>query len=202
MAGDNLQIVPVLADHLGGFLSDKFVAGAVETVATDAVFLVVFVWKAVEERLGRQSAVESGVEHYRLRHAGQHLAHSVDTCQVARGVERSQVLQTLDLLDDFVGHNSAILEDLATMCDTVADGSDLFEVFDDANLGVGQSFENNLYTFGVIGYGQLLIVFLAVEFMGEFTHIKTDSLEKTFCHHLGIVRHIYQLVFDRGATTI
>ena len=170
MTAYDLEVVPVLANHFGGLLSYKLVAGAVESVTTDAVFLVIFVGQAVEIRLRRQSAVKCRVKHDRLRHTGQYLAHSVDTSQIAGGVERSQMLEALDLLYHLVGNDGAVLENLAAVGNTVADSADFLQVLDNANLRIGQSLEDYLDTLSVVGNRQLLIVFLTVKLVGELAH--------------------------------
>ena len=140
--------------------------------------------------------MESGVENGHLRHAGQHFAHGIDTGQVTGGVQRGQVLEALDLLDDLVVHAHALLEDFAAVGHTVTNGANLLEVFDDANLRVGQGLEDNLDTLGMVGDRQLLVVLLTVPLVGELTHFQTDTLQQTFGHHVGIVGHVDQLILD------
>ena len=82
------------------------------------------------------------------------------------------------------------------MGDAVADGTDFFEIFYHAHLGVNQSVQHNLDTRRVVGDGQLLIVFLSVVLMGEFAHFQTDALKQTLGHHLSVIGHVNQLIFD------
>ncbi len=202
MAGDNLQVVPVAANHLGGLLGDELVAGAVEAVAADAVFLIHLVGQAIEEALGRQGAVEGGVEDGRLGDAGQHLAHGIDTGQVAGGVQRGQVLEALNLLDNLVVDQHATFEDLAAVGHTVTNGTNLLEVLDNTNLRVSQRLEDNLDTLGMVGDGQLLVVLLAVPLVGELAHFQTNTLQQALGHDVGIVCHVDKLILDRRTSAV
>ena len=146
--------------------------------------------------------MEGGVEHDSLRHIGQHLAHGVDTGQVAGSVQRRQVGEGLDFLDDLVGHQHTVVEALAAVGHTVADGTYLVEVLDDTHRRVNQGVEDNLDTGGMVGDGHLFVVFLTVPLVGELTHFQTDALQQTFGHHLGVVCHVDQLILDRRTSAV
>ena len=141
--------------------------------------------------------MESGVEDGGLGDAGEHFAHGVDAGEVAGGVEGSEMLEALDLLDDLVVDQDTLFEELAAVGHAVTNGTNLFEVADDTNLRVGQCLEDNLNTLGVVGDGQLLVVLLAVPLVGELTHFQADTLQQTLGHYLSIVCHVDQLIFDR-----
>ena len=81
VAGHNLRLLPVLADESGSFLGYVFVAGAVESVTADAVFLVILVRHSIEVSLRWHGAVERGVEHSGHRDAGKHFLHGSDALQ-------------------------------------------------------------------------------------------------------------------------
>ena len=72
MAGDELEGLDGLAQHVGGPLGDVLVAGAVEAVAAHLVLLVVFIGQGVGVGHGGHGLVEGGVEHGHLGHAGPH----------------------------------------------------------------------------------------------------------------------------------
>ena len=102
----------------------------------------------------------------------------------------------LDGLYHLVRHDDAPVKSLAAMGYAVADGTDLLEILDDTHLGVHQCFQHNLDACRVVGDGQLLVVFLTVVFVSELTHFQSDTLQKTFGHHFGVVCHVNQLVLD------
>ena len=99
-------------------------------------------------------------------------------------MQRSQVGDFLDGLDDLVGNDDGGGELLAAMDDAVADSADLVEGLQDAGLFIGQGFENQADCLIVIGHRNL-IDFLAC--VGHFILISDDGsvdadpLAKTFC---------------------
>ena len=112
------------------------------------------------------------------------------------------MLEALDLLDDLVGHQHALFEELAAVGDAVADGTDLVEAFDDTHLGVDEGVEDNLDTGSVVGDGHLLVVLLAVPLVGELTHFQADTLQQALGHHIGVVCHVDQLILDRRTSAV
>ena len=70
------------------------------------------------------------------------------------------------------------------------------------DLRVDQGFQHDADTLGMVGNGQLLIVFLAIPFMGELAHFQTDAFQQTLGHHLGVVGHVDQLVLDGRTSTV
>ena len=115
MAGDNLQIFPVLAHHLGAFLGHKAVARTVEPVPTNAILLVILIRNAVKVVLRLYRVVERRVKHRHLRHPRQHFPHSLHTHDVARYVQRSQIGERTDLLQHIVRDEHTLLEILAAV---------------------------------------------------------------------------------------
>jgi len=134
--------------------------------------------------------VEGGVEDDGLGDIGEHFAHGVDAGEVAGGVERGEVFEAFDLLDDLIGDEGAVLEDFAAVSDAVTDGADFLEVADDTQLGVGEGVEDDFDAFGMVGDGELLVVFLALVFVSELTHFQAYTFKKTFSHDFGIVGHV------------
>ena len=82
------------------------------------------------------------------------------------------------------------------MGDAVADSTNLLEVLDDTHLRVDKCIEDNLDTRRMVGDGKLLVVLLAMILMGEFAHFQSDALQEALGHHLGVVGHVNQLIFD------
>ena len=180
MAGHNLRLFPVLADESGGLFGHVLVTGAVEAVATDAIFLIIFVWQGIEIGLGGHGAVERGVEHCRHRDARKHFLHGRDALQSTRIVQRGKVDEFLDQVNDVVVDEDAVAELLAAVGHAVTDGVDFLQVLDDTHLRVDQSLEHQFDAFGVVRDGELFVMFFTVVFVGEFAHFEADALQEAF----------------------
>ena len=102
----------------------------------------------------------------------------------------------LDGIDNLVGYDDALVESLAAVGDAVTNCSNLVETLDDTHFGVDECIENDFDARCMVGDRKLLVMFLAMVFMGEFAHFQSDAFQKTLCHHFGIVSHVNQLVFD------
>ena len=76
MAGDQLQLLGLLAQHGGSPAGDILVGGAVEAVAANLVLLIVFIGQGVHIGLGGHRLVEGGVKHSHLGHVGTHHVHA------------------------------------------------------------------------------------------------------------------------------
>ena len=74
--------------------------------------------------------MECGVHDDCVRNIRHDLSGCLDAHDVGRHVERSERDDGLQLLDDLVGHQCALLEDLAAMQDPVAYRTDFGDVFD------------------------------------------------------------------------
>ncbi len=64
------------------------------------------------------------------------------------------------------------------------------------------SVEHDFDTGGMVGNGKLFIMLFSMIFVGEFAHFQTDAFQKTLGHYLGIVVHVYQLIFDGRTAAI
>ena len=109
-----------------------------ETIAAHTVLLVQLVGNGIHISLGRHGLVEGGVEHADLGQTRYQLLHSVDTLQVGRVVQWSQVRALLEGLQYLVGEYYRLVELLAAMHHTVSYGINLVKTLDDTNFGVGE----------------------------------------------------------------
>ena len=82
--------------------------------------------------------MEGGVEHTHLGQARHQLADGVHTLQVGGVVQRGQVDALLEDVEHLLGQHHRLVELLAAVHHAVADGVDLVEALDDADLGVGE----------------------------------------------------------------
>ena len=103
MAGNHLGAFSLHAQELQGAGADIAVRGSVETIAAYAVLLVQLVGNGIHISLGRHGLVESGIKDTYLRQTGHELFHCIDTLQVGRVVQRSQVRALLEGLEHLVG---------------------------------------------------------------------------------------------------
>ena len=103
----------------------------------------------------------------------------MDALQAARVVQGGEVGERLDALDDLLVDEDTLWEQFSTVGHAVTDGVDFLQVLDDAHLRVDQGLQHQLDAFGVIRDGKLLIVFLTIVFVGEFAHLKANTLQET-----------------------
>ena len=84
--------------------------------------------------------MERGVEHGSHRDAGEHFLHGVDALQAAGVVQRGEVGERLDTIDDLLVDEHALREELSAVSHAVTDGVDFLQVLDDAHLRVDEGF--------------------------------------------------------------
>ena len=156
MAGDDLAVLEVQAGELRAHAGDELVARAVRAVATDAVFLVILVRKAVHVGVSGHRLVEGSVEGDDLRNRREDGLHGMDAQQVSRIVERSEVAAEGDLLEDVIIDKDGTGEEIAALDDAVAHRLDVLEGREDARLRVGQGLKDELHAHFVVGDGDVL----------------------------------------------
>ena len=200
MAGDDLQILDILAQVLGGLSADVAVGGTVEAVLADTVLLIPLVGQGVHVSLGLQGGVEGGIEHADVGLVSQDGAagvHTLDSGRAVQGVDGNDGLQILHL---GLGEDLGGLE-LAAVCEAVADGTDLVHALDDAPFGVGEELEDQLDGLVVGGHGVALGVGrLTGTLVGDVAR-RADLLAETLRQHLVLV-HVEKLILQRRATGI
>ena len=105
MTGHHLGTFGGNAEELAGTGRHIAVAGAMETIATDAVLLVKLVGNGIHISLGRHGLMESCVEDTHLGKSRHQFLHGVHTLQVGGIVERSQIGALFKGLKHLVGKN-------------------------------------------------------------------------------------------------
>ena len=187
VAGDQLELLDGLAEHIGRALGNILVRGAVEAVAADLVLLIVLIGKSIGVSHGRHGLVEGSVEHGDHGHAGHELLAGLDADDVGGVVERGEGIALLDCLHDLVGDDDGLGKLFAAVDDAVADSVDLLHGADDAVLLVDERVQHGLdgLVVGGHGDGSGLDGFLAgkLGLIGEQT-VDADTLAQTLRQQL------------------
>ena len=174
----------------------------VETVAAYTVFRIHLVGQTIHISLSRHCLVESRIEHSHLGNTRNQRFHRIDTLQVSRVMQRSQI-RTFDYLVDHIPvdlHAGSKL--FTTMYHAVADSID-FVIFLDATVClVSQNAQDKFDTFLVAGnfFFQNDFLTVLVSQLQECTR-QTDLFDTTLCHHFAGC-HIEQFIFNRTATAV
>ena len=99
-------------------------AGSVEAVFTDAVFLIVIIGNGVEIGFRRHGLVELGIEYRDVRNAGEDFLAGFDAGEVCRIVKRSEREAFEDDVLDFFCNKNRHCDFLAAVKNTVPDRGD------------------------------------------------------------------------------
>ena len=119
MAHDELK---VLAPHeLCRFARNEQVAGAVEAVLTNFIVLIVLVRNRVHVRVIGHGRMERRVEHGNLRRVRHSLHARLDTHNVCRHMERTEVDVAFDKFKRFVVDTCAFFKNNAAVEHSVTD---------------------------------------------------------------------------------
>ena len=141
MSGDEAAVFRFLAEDLGCFGGYKAVAGAVETVAANAVLFVVFIRNAIKVSLLGHGLVERGVEHGDLREAREEFGGTFHAGSMGRFMQRGKQRDAADVVDDFLRDTFA-LDVLTAVHHAVADSFDRIDklLFTEELLDFGNGF--------------------------------------------------------------
>ena len=178
MADDGLQIRVIFADDLRSFFGYERVAGAVEAVSADLVILIIAEGQGVHISFGGHGLMESGIKYGYHGRAGHQLLAGCHADQVGGVVQRRQVRNIFDRLDDFVIDHDRRSEGFAAVDDAVADRADLVEGLDHAGLVIHQGVDDQADGYVMIrnsGIGRLLARAVFDIFISDGT-VDADSL--------------------------
>ena len=202
MAGNDLQILDILAQHGGCAGGDETMRGAVEAIAAHLVVLIVFVGDGIGVGHGRHGLMEGGVKDGDLRHlVTQSGLAGVDADDVRRIVKGCIGGAFFQGFHDFIVNYRGAGKGFAAMDNTVTYRVNGIHGFDNAAFGIGQNIENELYSDFMIRNRLLDFLFLAIPFVSQLGIGKTDFFYQPFCHDFFIV-HVYQLVFQGRAAAV
>lgn len=120
---------------------------------------------------------------------------STDSHQVDRVVNGSQGGTVFDIADDFRCEAGRSGELVTAVNDTVSDGINFVNAFDDAMVFADQGFNDNLY--GCIVIRKIAISFQPLgigRFVAEVTEFRSDSFAEPLCQDAFII-HFHQTEF-------
>ena len=178
------------------------VACSMETVTAHTVFRIHLVRQTVHISLSRHCLVESRIEHSHLGNTRNQRFHRIDTLQVSRVMQRSQI-RTFDYLVDHIPVDLHAGSELFTsMYHTMADSVDFVIFLNAAVCLVSQNTQDKFDTFLVAGHFFFQNNFLTV-FVGQFQECtgQTDLFDTTLCHYFTGC-HIEQFIFNRTTTAV
>ena len=142
-----------------------------ETVAANPVLFVILVRQAVEKSVSGQGLVKRGVEDRDLGSPGEETQGLPDPDQVDRVVEGSQPGKFLDFLNNFIGDNSWVSEDVSTVGDAVSHRGDFIRGADHPPGRVSEGTDHGRESFRVPALRKILGDFTpgrAVDMAGAF----------------------------------
>ena len=176
-------------------------AGSVEAVAADAVFLIILMRNRIKICFFRHGHTEGRIKYGYIRNARHRLLTGFDTHQVRRIVKRSKIKTLTDgsfyilvYLDRF-GKLDAAVQYTVSYC------GDLAGILDYAVLRIYQSLHNQGNRLCMLRHGLFHYQFFAICLMSQLGTFDSDSLAETLCHYALII-HINQLIFQRGASAV
>ena len=113
-----------------------------------------------------------------------------------------EVAKALDAILYRLVYDNALLEEVATLHDTVTYGVDLVEALNGTELRVEKTLEHEVDTFLVVGHIVHYLLLLAVRhcYFDECL-VKADTLNAASCKHRVVV-HVIELILDGRTTAV
>ena len=100
---------------------------AMETIATDAVFLIILIWKGIHVCFSGHRLMESRVEHCNLRRFGHQLCHRFDTGYVGWIMQGCHRVAFFYFFDNFRSDEHGFVEIFHSMHHAVTNSTDFVE---------------------------------------------------------------------------
>ena len=146
--------------------------------------------------------MEGIVEYRYLRRMRHQLIDGTQTTQVTGIVDGCKIDKALDAVFNFLGDDAALLEEVATLHDTVADCINLVEALQCSDFRVKQYLEDECHTF-LVGreVGHYLPLLAVVQFHLDERLVKSDTFNTTLSQHR-LICHVVQLVLNGTATAV
>ena len=177
-------------------------AGSMEAVTTNAVFLIVLMRNCVQISFLRHRHTKSSIPYSYVSFARHNSLTSLNSHQVSRVVQRSKIEALTDYFLNIFVYNDGLAVFGSCMQYTMSYSCDLVSTLNNTVLSILQRIQNQTDSNFMIRHSLLYNVFVFSRYlMSQFGAFNTDSLAETFCYYALIV-HIDQLIFQGRASAV
>ena len=180
MAGDNLQVFPILAHHLGTLLGHKTVACAVETIPAYAILLIILVRYPIEVVLRLDREVKSRVKHRHLLYAGQHLSHCLHPHNIAGDMQRGKTRKCTGLFQHLGGDEHTLLEEFTAVGKPMAHSGHLLQRTYHTCLVADKRLHHHTKSVGMVVNGAFHRVLRTLASIGKNTLFQSYPFQQAF----------------------
>ena len=177
-------------------------AGAVEAIATDAVLLIVLIGDGEHVSLFGHGLMEGGIE-YR-NHGGilaEYFLAGLHSGSLRRIVQRAEVTESKDILDNLIGYQSGNLVLLAAVEHAVTNSIDLLHAVDNLAFAGGQHIDQSQESLLMGGEGQILFYLHTICSLVLDAAVHANALAQALSQN-ALVSHINELILQRGASCV
>ncbi len=202
MACDDPCSFGIDASEFKETLAHIAVGSSVESVATDGIFFIVFIGDRENIAFRRHRLMERCIkdsDHRNIR-SEYFTAGSHGDClrRVVKGTEFTQIIYGIDY---FIGHQSALLIDLAAVEDSVSNGDDLADIVDYFSFAGSHLLHDFKESLLVCREIHLLFDLCTAGDAVRDKAAGTYTLAVSLADHLFVV-HLDQLIFKAAGTGI
>ena len=202
MAGNDLEVLDILAERVSQRLCDEAVGSTVEAVLSDVQLFVALIGQTVHECLFRHGGMERGIENDYLRSSSGNDLLAGSQCERVRVIMYgSQFRQVVYLLDNLVCNECCLAEYLSALYYSVANSGDLAHAVDDLALACGEYFNKLFKSFGVGRECAVGLYLSSVEGGVLDVAVNADTVTVSLGDN-ALVLHVDELVLQRGAAGV
>ena len=177
-------------------------ACAVETVTTNFVIFIPFVWYCVHICFSWHCCVENCVEYYNVWNVCTEYSFcAVETKNVCWVVQWCDCAKTTDFCNNFIINKCGFLEAFCAVSNTVTDSGNFFYVIDNFAFACCHHFNNFCECFCVCWEWNFYCPFAIVSFVFDKAAFNTDSFADTFADN-AFIFHVDELIFKGAGTTV
>ena len=108
MANDNLAVLWIQVCKLDGLLGYEAVACSVESITTDTILFIILVWNCIQICLSWHALSKCSIKYCYLRYAWHSCLTCLNTNQVCRIVQRSEIKALSDYSLNILIYNDRI----------------------------------------------------------------------------------------------
>ena len=121
MGNDDFRVVRIQSQEFNGLFGNESVRGSVDTIFTDFIFIVVFIWDRIHICFLRHRLMESCIKYGYVWFAWHQFHTCADSHKVCRIVKRSQITALFDNRNYFVIDDTGIRDLCSSVQYTVTD---------------------------------------------------------------------------------